>query len=57
MRPFDPFFNLIHGRTDEQASLLIEMQFYISMFRGLPNDVHEETDGWTDPLREMRGRI
>ena len=31
------------SRTDQQAYLPVEMQFYISvMFLGLPDDIHEE---------------
>ena len=62
MRPFDLFFDFLHGQTDGPTG--IEMQFYISMmFLGFPNEIHEEkptdgrTDGRTDPLIEMRGRI
>ena len=57
--------------TDQQAFFPIEMQFYISaMFVGFPDEIHEEkpsfldfennwlrTDGRSDPLIEMRGRI
>ena len=70
MRPFDLS---TERQTDQQSYLPVEMQFYISlMFLGLPDDIHEEkpsflqskkktrygrTDGRTDPLIEMRGRI
>ena len=44
MRPFDLFltFNM-DRRTDQQAYLPIEIQFYISaMFVGFPDEIHKE---------------
>ena len=58
-------------RTIRRTRPHIEMQFYLSViFLGFPDKIHEEkpsfldfennwlrTDGRTDPLIEMRGRI